>query len=102
MIVNFSENIIPLSCLKKGETGFIHKINEPSTQLNMSYAEFEKRFLEMGLLEGTPVTVIHEGPVGQDPLAVRLRVCQTVALRRREADCILVKKNASEVATTHD
>ena len=52
-------------------------------------AELERRLLEMGFVEGARVEILHEGIIGRDPIAVRLDDMR-VALRRREADAILV------------
>jgi ferrous iron transport protein A len=52
--------------------------------------ELERRLLEIGFLEDTAVEVLHEGPVGRDPIAVRLNGTM-VALRRREAMAVLVE-----------
>ena len=51
--------------------------------------ELERRLLEMGFVEGARVEVLHEGPIGRDPIAVRVND-STVALRRREAMAIIV------------
>ena len=45
--------------------------------------------LELGFVEGAEVEVLHEGPLGRDPIAVRVNDT-TVALRRREAMAIIV------------
>ena len=51
--------------------------------------ELERRLLELGFVEGAEVEVLHEGPLGGDPIAVRVNDT-TIALRRREAMAILV------------
>lgn len=61
----------------------------PTDRLTISWHEMERRLLEMGLVEGARVEVLHEGPFGGDPIAVRVDDI-TVALRRREADVVLV------------
>jgi ferrous iron transport protein A len=55
-----------------------------------SVAELERRLLEIGFVEGAPVEILHEGLIGRDPIAIRVNET-TVALRRREADAILVE-----------
>jgi ferrous iron transport protein A len=45
--------------------------------------------LEFGFVEGAEIKVLHEGPIGRDPIAVRINGT-TIALRRREAMAILV------------
>ena len=54
------------------------------THLGVSAAEIERRLLELGIVEGADVQVLHEGPIGRDPIAVRVNGT-TIALRRREA-----------------
>ncbi len=56
-------------------------------------AELERRLLEMGFVEGARVEILHEGLIGRDPIAVRLDDMR-VALRRREARCVLVEAGA--------
>lgn len=55
----------------------------------MPAAELERRLLELGFVEGATVEILHEGPVGRDPIAVRVNNT-TIALRRREAMTIFV------------
>jgi ferrous iron transport protein A len=55
----------------------------------LTAAELERRLLEIGFLEGAAVEVLHEGPLGRDPIAIRLNDVR-VALRRREAMAVLV------------
>jgi ferrous iron transport protein A len=55
----------------------------------LSALELESRLLELGFVEGAEVEVLHEGPLGGDPIAVRVND-NTIALRRREAMAILV------------
>lgn len=52
--------------------------------------EMERRLLEMGFIEGAEVGLLHEGPFGGDPIAVRVGQA-TVALRRRDAMAILTE-----------
>jgi len=51
--------------------------------------EMNRRFLEMGLLEGSIVEVLHVAPFSHDPIAIRIRG-SVIAMRRLEADHILV------------
>jgi ferrous iron transport protein A len=50
----------------------------------------ERRLIEMGFIEGAEIEVLHEGPFGRDPIAVRVGTA-TVALRRRDAMAILAE-----------
>lgn len=52
--------------------------------------ELERRLLEMGFVEGARFEVLHEGPVGRDPIAVKLDDTR-IALRRREAHALIVE-----------
>ena len=56
----------------------------------VSAEELERRLLEIGFVEGARVEILHEGAFGRDPIAVRLDDTR-VALRRREADAVLVR-----------
>ena len=51
--------------------------------------DLEGRLLDMGFFEGETVQILHFGPFGRDPLAVRVGE-MVVALRRLEAQAILV------------
>lgn len=48
------------------------------------------RLMEMGLLEGSVVELVHEAPFGGDPVAVRIRGT-LIALRRNEANLVRVE-----------
>ena len=61
-------------------------------------AELERRLLEIGFVEGAEVEIVHEGFIGRDPIAVRLDD-MWVALRRREAEAILVCLNGGATPT---
>ncbi len=51
--------------------------------------ELELRLLEMGFVEGAYVEILHEGPIGGDPIAVRIDDA-LVAIRRSEADLVVI------------
>lgn len=76
-------NLRKLGELKKGMRGLIKRIDDSSS-------EFSRRLLEMGLLEGSTVEIVHEAPFGGDPIALRVRG-SLVALRRAEANRIEVE-----------
>lgn len=60
--------------------------------------ELERRLLEMGFVEGARFELLHEGPVGGDPIVVKLDDTR-VALRRRDALVLLVQSdNGAHVA----
>ncbi len=52
--------------------------------------ELERRLLEIGFMEGDELQILHFGPIGRDPIAIRLGG-MIVALRRQEADAIFVE-----------
>ncbi len=72
----------------KGWSGWVSGF-APTDTASISWHELERRLLEMGFVEGARVELMHEGPIGRDPIAVRVDDL-TVALRRRDADVILV------------
>ena len=74
----------------RGWSGWVTGL-APTDGLTIAWGEMERRLLEMGFVEGARIEILHEGPFGRDPLAVRVDDL-TVALRRREADVILVSE----------
>jgi ferrous iron transport protein A len=80
---------VPLGLARRGFCGHIHSIHVGDGAHGLSATELERRLLELGFVEGAEVEVLHEGPLGRDPIAVRVND-NTIALRRREAMAILV------------
>ncbi len=78
-----------LSGLSKGGRGVVQGLDVSGHGGAIAEAELERRLLEMGFVEGALVQVLHEGLIGRDPIAVKLDDMR-VALRRREADAILL------------
>jgi len=68
---------LTLSELKKGVRARIISVNAATDELTRS-------FLEIGILEGSPIRVVHQAPFGGDPIAVEVRGA-LIALRRQEA-----------------
>jgi ferrous iron transport protein A len=79
----------PLGLARPGFCGRIEAIEVATGAHGLSAAELERRLLELGFVEGAAVEVLHEGPLGRDPIAVRLND-STIALRRREAMAVFV------------
>jgi ferrous iron transport protein A len=79
----------PLGLAQRGFRGEIDSIAVDADHAGVAAAEIERRLLELGFVEGATVEILHEGPVGRDPIAVRVNNT-TIALRRREAMAILV------------
>jgi ferrous iron transport protein A len=80
---------VPLGLARRGFCGHIHAIHVGDGAHGLTAMELERRLLELGFVEGAEVEVLHEGPLGRDPIAVRVND-NTIALRRREAMAILV------------
>ncbi len=79
-----------LSNLGKGATGVVKGIDASAQDDSIGVGELERRLLEMGFVEGARFQVLHEGLIGRDPIAIKLDDMR-VALRRREAQAILVE-----------
>lgn len=87
-VLDASTEVHRLGRRPKGWSGWVSGF-APSADLTIAWGELERRLLEMGIVEGAKVELMHEGPLGRDPIAVRVDDT-TVALRRRDADVILV------------
>ena len=84
-----AEESVPLGLARPGFCGHIHAIHVGDGAHGLSAMELERRLIELGFVEGAAVEVLHEGPLGGDPIAVRVNG-STIALRRREAMAIFV------------
>ena len=82
--------VIPLGMAERGFRGRICSVDATTIMGSLDPEELERRLLEMGFVEGASVEIRHDGLIGHDPIAVRLDNA-TVALRRREANAILVE-----------
>ncbi len=49
-----------------------------------------RRLRELGFDEGVSVELLHQGPLGGDPIACRIGR-MTIALRRRQAGAVIVE-----------
>jgi ferrous iron transport protein A len=70
--------------LRKGTKAVIVQVGNPDTPSSLV-----NRLLEVGLIEGSTIEVLHEAPFGGDPIAVLVRGVR-IALRRQEADIVEV------------
>jgi ferrous iron transport protein A len=77
-----------LGDLEKGVKARVRGIREEAGGL-------ARRLLEMGILEGAPIEIIHEAPFSRDPIAVKARGT-LIALRRQEANWIEVERDDAE------
>lgn len=75
----------PLSLMQRGGVGRILAVQNSDDNQDV-----ERGLLEMGFVEGAQVEMLHYGWLGRDPLAVRINQTMTVALRRCEANFVLV------------
>ena len=80
---------IPLGQANRGFCGRINAIHVGEEMHGRHASEIESRLIELGFVEGAEIKILHEGPIGRDPIAVRINGA-TIALRRREAMAILV------------
>jgi len=79
----------PLGLVRRRFRGRVLSIDATGGVHVLAAAELERRLLELGFVEGATVEILHEGPLGRDPIAVRINDT-TIALRRREAMAIIV------------
>ena len=86
---NDTRSRMPLGLAQRGYIGVIQHLSAGDAGSALSDIELESRLIELGFVEGARVEVLHEGPVGRDPIAVRVNNT-TIALRRREAMAVLV------------
>jgi len=90
------ESAVRLGDVQPGFRGIIVAVRRPlgAAPGATDPEELELRLLEFGFVEGAQVEVLHEGPIGGDPIAVRVDDMR-VALRRNEAmNVILTKASA--------
>ena len=81
-----------LASCRKGWRGTVAGFAETlATGGHLDPRELERRLLEMGFIEGAEIELLHEGPLGRDPIAVRIAGAGVVALRRRDAALIRVR-----------
>jgi ferrous iron transport protein A len=83
---------MPLGRGTKGMKGVVVQVGAEaaSAAFELDPGELERRLLEIGFVEGARVEILEVGLIGGDPLAIRLDDMR-VALRRREADAVLVR-----------
>lgn len=87
--------MVRLSEASPGDAGVIIDVRAESHpgDHGVDVFELQRRLLEFGFVEGARVTVIHEGAIRRDPIAVRLDDMR-VALRRRDAEDVWVLLDA--------
>lgn len=78
-----------LGTLAKGSKAEIVGLDESGVATPLAAGELERRLIEMGLVEGAKIEILHEGFPRRDPIAVRVND-HVVALRRAEANAVRV------------
>lgn len=87
-----SNGLIALSAVANGETVTIGKVRTGAP--DGEDGDIGLRLLELGFVEGETLRVVAHGFPGREPIAVRIGNT-TFALRRLEADHILVTRTQS-------
>lgn len=75
--------------LRKGQSGLIVKVCCGLPEKKGEH-DCSSRLMEMGLVEGAIVTIIHEAPFFADPIAVQVKGT-LLGIRRKEANQIEVE-----------
>ncbi|MCA0918800.1 FeoA family protein [Pseudooceanicola nanhaiensis] len=88
--IDATDRSLSLGEARRGYRGRVVCILPIAGNGRLAPSEMERRLIEMGFIEGVEVSVIHEGPFGRDPIAVRVGEA-TVAMRRRDAMAILTE-----------
>lgn len=87
------DQVCRLSEMERGQRGTVAGLRPDGAEDHgVGAEEMERRLLEMGFVEGTRLAVLMEGLIGRDPIAVSLDDMR-VALRRREAQAVLVRRD---------
>lgn len=87
------QKLVALASMAKGSSGVIAKIDEKLLPYNVELeeGELERRLLEMGIIEGARLKILHFGLINKDPIALQLNNGEiTVAIRRNEAAIVMV------------
>lgn len=96
---DMAHGVVPLGRGARGLRGVVASVGTGATAHGaggLAPAELERRLLEIGFVEGARIEILHEGAIGGDPIAVRIDDAR-VALRRREADSVLVQVDAGRL-----
>lgn len=84
-----------LDLMQPGESAVIDSIYAPDHLNGTLPIDIAERLMEIGFEIGERVDVLHEAPIGKDPMSVK--VCgRIIALRRREAAAIILERPTRE------
>jgi ferrous iron transport protein A len=86
MTLSDSSSALPLDQLPRGQASQIVAVTG-----DLTHDPIARRLYELGFEEGMSVTVTHVGPLGGNPIAVKIGA-MTVALRRAEAARVQVSR----------
>jgi ferrous iron transport protein A len=92
-----TDAIQPLAHLPKGSRGVVSGVSDLDAGTSLGDAvgsSVARRLMELGFIAGERIEVIEEVRPGGDPIAVRIG-SSMFALRRREAQAVLVQLEAS-------
>jgi ferrous iron transport protein A len=84
LITPFDTPVYSLGTLEVGARARVVAIVDGATDNDL-----ERQLLETGFVEGAYVELLYQGPFG-NPIAIRINQRFTVALRRSEANAVLV------------
>jgi ferrous iron transport protein A len=79
--------VISLGELSRGAVATVESLDCPVCEES---SDLEERLLDLGFIEGTSLEIVHEGPWGRDPIAVRI-LDTVIAIRRVDAQAIKVR-----------
>jgi len=87
--VHRAPGFVSLAALPPGTKGLVVRVGSSLSPLS----PLERRLLELGFVHGEHVEILAEARPGRDPFVVRVGHT-TLALRRREAQSVLVDLHA--------
>lgn len=91
------ECVAPLGQMGIGDQGVIVRLDvSVAACAGLDLCELERRLLESGFVEGASLRVVHEGPLGRDPMAVEVDDAR-IALRRCEAGAVMVRLRGDSI-----
>lgn len=84
--IELNPGYVSLSALSQGSSGLVVGVRTATGGMT----SLERRLLELGFISGEQFEIVAEAWPGRDPFVVRIGTT-TLALRRREAECIWVE-----------
>lgn len=95
------ERVAPLGQMGIGDKGVVVRLDvSVAACAGLDLRELERRLLESGFVEGASLRVVHEGPLGRDPMAVEVDDAR-IALRRCEAGAVMVRMHESSFSRSN-